>query len=197
MTKLLGRLVTIVDVIGLEAFVPEPPRGTGRPPEYRRALARGFVAKTGLGIPTTSALIERLAIDKSLRRILGWERCAQVPSEATFSRAFAEFAQGELPDKMHAALIERALGGRIIGAIARDATEIEAREKPVEKSKNDKGGPSPPSPTSAAPTVGAEPRRKRGRPRKGKERPKAEATTSRTANNAERPSDARRSLHRV
>ena len=197
MTKLLGRLVTIVDVIGLEAFVPEPPRGTGRPPEYRRALARGFVAKTGLGIPTTSALIERLAIDKSLRRILGWERCAQVPSEATFSRAFAEFAQGELPDKMHAALIERALGGRIIGAITRDATEIEAREKPVEKSKNDKGGPSPPSPTSAAPTVGAEPRRKRGRPRKGKERPKAEATTSRTANNAERPSDARRSLHRV
>jgi len=111
MTKLLGRLVTIVDVIGLEAFVPEPPRGTGRPPEYRRALARGFVAKTGLGIPTTSALIERLAIDKSLRRILGWERCAQVPSEATFSRAFAEFAQGELPDKMHAALIERALAG--------------------------------------------------------------------------------------
>jgi len=197
MTKLLGRLVTIVDVIGLEAFVPEPTRGTGRPPEYRRALARGFVAKTGLGIPTTSALIERLAIDKSLRRILGWERCAQVPSEATFSRAFAEFAQGELPDKMHAALIERALGGRIIGAIARDATEIEAREKPVEKSKNDKGGPSPPSPTSAAPTVVAEPRRKRGRPRKGKERPKAEATTSRTANNAERPSDARRSLHRV
>ena len=77
---------------------------------------------------------------------------------------------------MHAALIERALGGRIIGAIARDATEIEAREKPVEKSKNDKDGPSPPSPTSAAPTVGAEPRRKRGRPRKGEERPKPEPT---------------------
>jgi hypothetical protein len=26
MTELLGRLVTILDVIGLEAFVPEPPR---------------------------------------------------------------------------------------------------------------------------------------------------------------------------
>jgi len=102
-----------------------------------------------------------------LRRILGWERCAQVPSEATFSRAFAEFAQGELPDKMHAALIERALGGRIIGAIARDATEIKAREKPVEKSNNDKDGPSPP-PTSAWLTVGVEPQRKRGRPRKGR-----------------------------
>ena len=74
MTELLGRLVTILDVIGLEAFVPEPPRGAGRPPEDRRALARAFVAKTVFGIPTTSALIERLAIDKSLRRILGWER---------------------------------------------------------------------------------------------------------------------------
>jgi hypothetical protein len=26
MTELLGRLVTILDVIGLEAFVPEPPK---------------------------------------------------------------------------------------------------------------------------------------------------------------------------
>ena len=37
-------------------------------------------------------------------------------------------AQGDLPDKMHAALIERSLGGRIVGVIARDATEIEARD---------------------------------------------------------------------
>ena len=81
------------------------------------------MAKAVLGVPTTSALIERLDVDKSLRRILGWERRSQVPSEATFSRAFAEFARGELPDKIHAALIERALGGRIIGAIARDATD--------------------------------------------------------------------------
>ena len=167
MTELLGRLVTILDVIGLAAFVPEPPRGVGRPQEDRRALARAFVAKAMLGIPTTSALIERLSVDKSLRRILGWERRAQVPSEATFSRAFAEFAQGDLPDKMHAALIERALGGRIIGAIARDATTIEAREKPVEKNKKN----DPPPPSASAP-----PQKKRGRPRKGEEQPKPEPT---------------------
>src|ERR1700675_1870442 len=98
MTETFGRLVTTLDVIGLEAFAPAPPRGAGRPPEDRRALARAFVAKAMLGVPTTNALIERLAVDKSLRRILGWERRSQVPSEATFSRAFAEFARGDLPD---------------------------------------------------------------------------------------------------
>jgi hypothetical protein len=168
LTEALGRLVTTLDVIGLEAFVPEPPRGPGRPPEDRRALARAFVAKAMLGIPTTSALIERLAVDKSLRRILGWERRSQVPSEATFSRAFAEFARGDLPDKMHAALIERSLGGRIVGVIARDATEIEAREKPAAKEANDKSDDPPPE--------GPQPPRKRGRPRKDEERPKPEPT---------------------
>ena len=101
MTELLGRLITILDVIGIEAFVPEPPRGAGRPPEDRRGLARAFVAKAVLGLATTSALIDRLGADKSLRRVCGWERRAQVPSEATFSRAFTEFAQGDLPDRMH------------------------------------------------------------------------------------------------
>ena len=58
-TEAFGRLVTTLDVIGLEAFVPEPPRGPGRPPEDRRALARAFVAKAVRGVPTTSALIDR------------------------------------------------------------------------------------------------------------------------------------------
>jgi Transposase DDE domain/Transposase domain (DUF772) len=168
-TEALGRLVTTLDVIGLEAFVPDPPRAPGRPPEDRRALARAFVAKAVLGIPTTSALIERLDVDKSLRRILGWERRSQVPSEATFSRAFTEFARTELPDKIHAALIDRALGGRIVGAVARDATEIEAREKPIQNKAID-GRDDPPAPENPSPP------RKRGRPRKGEERPKPEPT---------------------
>jgi hypothetical protein len=174
MTELLGRLVTILDVIGLEAFVPDPPRGPGRPPEDRRALARAFVAKAVLGIPTTDAVIERLKVDKSLRRICGWERRAQVPSEATFSRAFNEFAQGGLPDRMHAALIERTLGGRIVGVIARDATEIEAREKPVEKDNKD--DPPPPASPLILSLSKDEPQKKRGRPRKDEQRPKPEPT---------------------
>jgi len=164
MTELLGRLITTLDVIGLDAYVPAPPRGPGRPPEDRRALARAFVAKTVLGIPTTDAVIERLKVDKSLRRIIGWERRAQVPSESTFSRAFNEFAVSNLPDRMHAALIERSLGGRIVGVIARDATEIEAREKPARK---DDAPPPPPSSDTPSP-------KKRGRPKKHEERPKPE-----------------------
>ena len=113
-------------------------------------------------------MIERLAVDESLRRILGWERRSQVPSEATFSGAFAVFAQGDLPDKMHAALIERSLGGRIVGVIARDATEIEAREKPAAKEANNE--------RSDPPSDGAQPPRKRGRPRKDEQRPKPEPT---------------------
>ena len=183
-TEALGRLLTTLDVIGLEAFVPKPPRGPGRPPEDRRALARAFVAKAMLGVPTTNALIERLAVDKSLRRILGWERRSHVPSEATFSRAFAEFARGDLPDKMHAALIARTLGGRIVGVIARDATEIEAREKPVKKETNDKND-DPPPPDGAAPP------RKRG-PAQGRATAKARADASGTADHAESPARATR-----
>ena len=41
-TEALGRLVTTLDVIGLEAFVPEPPRAgrraTAAHRRYRRAL---------------------------------------------------------------------------------------------------------------------------------------------------------------
>jgi hypothetical protein len=60
-TEALGRLVTTLDVIGLEAFVPEPPCGRGRPPEDRRALARAFVAKAMLGVQAVELARRRLA----------------------------------------------------------------------------------------------------------------------------------------
>src|ERR1700732_820013 len=86
-----------------------------------------LTAKAVLTIPTTSALIERLQIDRALRRICGWERRSEVPSEATFSRAFAEFAAQNLPERVHEQLVRRHLRDHIIGHISRDATEIEAR----------------------------------------------------------------------
>ena len=153
LTTKLEHLIIILDTLGLEAFVAPPSRGRGRPPDDRPAIARSFVAKAVLTIPTTSALIERLQIDRALRRICGWERRSEVPSEATFSRAFAAFAAQGLPERVHEQLVRRHLQDHIVGHISRDATEIVAREKPCRRSSDD---PLPPAP----------PKRKRGRPRK-------------------------------
>src|SRR5271156_2770626 len=144
LTDRLERLIVILDTLGLEAFVAPPSRGRGRPPDDRPAIARSFVAKAVLTIPTTAALIERLQIDRALRRICGWERRSEVPSEATFSRAFAEFVAKNLPERVHEQLVRRHLRDHIIGHISRDATEIEARENPCRRSPDDLLPPAPP-----------------------------------------------------
>ncbi len=145
------QLIVVLEVARLEAFVQTWRGLPGRPLADRYALARAFAAKAVLGLPQTNMLIERLRVDKALRRLCGWERPGQVPSEATFSRAFAEFAESRLPARVHEALIEKTHADRLVGHISRDATAIEAREKPVKA-----GTPKP-----------ARPKRKRGRPKKG------------------------------
>jgi hypothetical protein len=143
------RLVVVLDLARIETFVQMWPGLPGRPQEDRHALARAFVAKAVLNLATTSGLIERLAVDVRLRRLCGWERARAVPSESTFSRAFAEFATSALPNCVHETLIKRTHKDRLVGHISRDATAIDAREKPVKV---------PPSPET--------PKRKRGRPNK-------------------------------
>lgn len=49
-------------------------------------LANAFVAKAVLGLTTTAGLIERLQMDRALRRICGFPLCKKLPSEATFLR---------------------------------------------------------------------------------------------------------------
>ena len=118
-------------------------------------MARAFIAKAVFQIDTTRALRERLANDRALRRLCGWESIRALPSEATFSRAFAEFAEGALPSRLHEALITDTMQDQLVGHVSRDATAIEGREKATPK-----------------PQQPAKPKRKRGRPRKGEERPK-------------------------
>jgi len=89
------------------------------------------VAKAVLGLTSTAGLIERLTIDRTLRRICGFPLCNKLPSEATFSRSFEEFAQGHLAERVHEALIKEHLGSELIGHISRDGTAIEARERPA------------------------------------------------------------------
>ena len=127
------QLVLVLGLIQIEAMVASWPGGGGRPAKDRRAMARSFVAKAVFNMSTTRQLLDRLSVDVSLRRICGWECQREIPHESQFSRAFAEFAASELPQRLHAALIAETQQEKLIGHISRDSTEIEAREKPLRK----------------------------------------------------------------
>ena len=115
------RLVQVLELVRVEDWLPgQCVRGRGRPQESRAALARAFLAKVVFDVPTTRALVERLRHDPQLRRLCGWERAGALPGEATFSRAFAEFAASELPGQLHAALVERNLEGHLAGHVSRE-----------------------------------------------------------------------------
>jgi hypothetical protein len=129
------QLVAILEMLVLESFISPSHGCAGRPTEDRRAIGRAFVAKAVYNLVTTRQLLERLASDPSMRRLCGWERASAVPSEATFSRAFAEFTKNELPERVHAALIEKYEKSRLVGHISRDATAIEGRERAAKKVK--------------------------------------------------------------
>jgi hypothetical protein len=144
------QLIAIFELLNIESFLSRSRGRPGRPPEDRRAIARAFVAKAFYNLSTTRQLLERLQSDTSLRRLCGWERQSELPSEATFSRAFAEFSRSQLAVKVHAAVIEKYEGPRLVGHISRDSTEISVRERAVPESK--------PAPSA---------QRKRGRPKKG------------------------------
>lgn len=89
------------------------------------------MAKMAYNLPTTRALLDRVATDKALRRLCSWACKNRVPDEWTFSRAFAEFSKSRLPERVHEALIRESYAGEWVGHISRDSTAIEAREKPV------------------------------------------------------------------
>jgi len=150
------QLVAVLEMARIEALAPHWHGLPGRPPAERAALARAFVAKAVFNVPATNMLIERLHTDKSLRRLCGWERAGVLPSEATFSRAFAEFAASALPSRVHEALIAQTHKDRLVGHISRDSTAIEAREKPLKVAALEK------------------PKFKPGRPCKGEKRPEKE-----------------------
>jgi hypothetical protein len=155
------QLITVLSLIGLEGHLDGGQGGRGRPPHDRLTLARAFVAKAVFNLPTTEMLIQLLGSDSALRRICGWEGASQIPDKSIFSRAFNEFAQSALPQRVHESVIRRTQGERLIGHISRDATAIAARER-VAKAE----APTPP-PAPAPPQ--RKPRRKRGEPKRPEE----------------------------
>ncbi len=152
LTEKQQELVTTLEMIRIEEFILSSSGYPGRRPEDRVAIARAFVAKTVYNMPTTRALLDRLETDISLRRICGWERKSDISAEWTFSRAFAEFSQSQLPERIHESLIKKYYKEEIVGHNSRDSTAIDAREKPLKKKKVKKVA------------------KKQGRPKKGEER---------------------------
>lgn len=132
MSKNLQRLTAVLEMAPLARYVPAARGWIGRPSKDRLAIASAFVAKAIYNFRTTRQLLDRLDHDDALRKICGWEYAHQVPHESTFSRAFAEFAQAELPQFVHEALIRETQSGRTIGHVSRDSTAIEARERYAE-----------------------------------------------------------------
>lgn len=172
MTPKLEQVIHTLEWVRIEEFVKTTWKGCGRPEHDRGMLANAYVAKAVLGLPTTAGLIERLAVDRALRRICGFSMWKKLPGESTFSRAFAEFAGAGLAERTHAALVRDTLGDRLVGHISRDGTAIEAREKPAKKSvlSGDEGSVPSKAEGLGAPEAAPVAAKKRGRPRKGEVR---------------------------
>jgi len=151
--------VQIIVLLNLERFVRQYDwKGVGCPPHERLWLVHAFVAMQVYQFATREALIDSLRARPTLRRLCGWESVEQVPSASTFCRTFHQFAQDQLPQAIHEALVKEHCGPKLVGHISRDSTAIAARERPDSLPK-------------ATPV--ARVRYRRGRPKKGEQRPLA------------------------
>lgn len=150
LTEKQKKFVLVMEIMGHVALPQSCRRwGTGRKPKNRYGLLKAFIAKAVYDFATTELLVEHLRSSKNLHRLCDWEYKEQIPSLSTFSRAFAQFAEGDWLVKVHEAMVKNSYGDKIAGHVSRDATAIEARERPVRK---------PPRPKV--------PKRKPGRPKK-------------------------------
>ena len=137
LTPMLRTVIETVELVRPGCFLApsQIQQSTGRPRHSREHIARAFIAKAVYNIPTTRVLVDMLKSDHSLRFVCGWESAGAVPSEATFSRVFTEFARDGFPDRVHEALVRRCCEGHLVGHGSLDSTAIEGREKACRKSK--------------------------------------------------------------
>ena len=163
-------LASALSLLPLAAALP-PESPTGRPPADRRTLFAAFLAKAIYNLLTTRQLLDRLHHDPQLYRLCGWTTRSEIPSEATFSRAFAEFAAANLPHVLHQTLVKITLADRHFDYIARDSTAIEARER-LPQDRN------PAHPANAKKKADANQKgnaKKKGKRRRGGAHPRAKA----------------------
>ena len=138
------RLVSILEIVQVERHVPKAVsryRWPGRNPHDRQSLARAFVAKALYRHPTTSDSIRALTSAENLRRICGFMTTGDIPSESTFSRAFAEFAASSLGNRVHDALVEHNTFRQSLSDTSAGIPPpfLGARNRRKERSKNRRG----------------------------------------------------------
>ncbi len=104
LSEQLQLLAAAMSMMPLDGLISARRASTGRPAKDRAALATAFIAKAIFNLTTTRSLISRLQADEALRRYCGWATRRAIPHESKFSRAFAEFAETELPQQLHAAI---------------------------------------------------------------------------------------------
>jgi hypothetical protein len=122
LTEWEKELVKVVELLEIPKFMSGYRwKGNGCPPKDRTAIIIAFLAKAIWNQPTTRALVEYLRGAKRLRRLCGWELETDIPSESTFSRAFAAFARDGLPEKIHEELIRT---GRFLGLPCADSAGV-------------------------------------------------------------------------
>ena len=98
--KITGKLANFlrtVEIVRPDRFMTSEMKwcGVGRKKLDREKFFRAFLLKAEFNLPTTKVLIESLRTNTSWRLLCGWEYSSKIPSEATFSRAFSEFAKAE------------------------------------------------------------------------------------------------------
>lgn len=126
-------LISILELIRIEEFIPCSKFNLGRPSRDRLAIARAYVAKSFLKYTNTKRFLKRLQVDDQLKTICGWDSHVKIPSESKFCRVFKEFALFSLPEKVHQFLIKKVYENQVIHHLVMDSIPILAREKPIEK----------------------------------------------------------------
>lgn len=157
------RVAAIIEFANVGKFFNKPyTRGPGHPTADRVAIAHALIAKTVYNFTETKQIIEKLHTDPTLRKICGFQTLSKIPHKSTFSRAFAEFAEAGIASLLQDTFVMTYHSDRLIGHVSRDSTAIEAREKAAKKQ-------APVEPSTSQ-------KKKRGRPKKGEEKPIPELT---------------------
>lgn len=109
------KIVAVLELIRIEEFLPCTRFNFGRLIKDRIQISRAFAVKIILKITYNKDLVSLLEKDRQLKTICGRDSYAKIPSKSKFCRAFKEFAEANLPEKVHQTLVSETYKDRIIG----------------------------------------------------------------------------------